>query len=177
MSAFAGAWVGLLLEVDPIPTWFYVFAWYPALVMLDEATVALGGHRLLTGWRRLGSLFGWSAAIWLVFEAANFRLANWYYVFLPRHPAERWVGIVLSFATVVPALVLMTRVLDACGRSARLTSAPLPLPPGRHWVPAALGILMLVLALGRPATFFPLVWGGVWLTLEPFVWRDADEDG
>src|SRR6266853_1262091 len=29
-------------EIPPIPTWFYVLAWYPTLVILDEVVVLLG---------------------------------------------------------------------------------------------------------------------------------------
>src|SRR5882672_2004435 len=37
----------LAYEIPPVPTWFYVLAWYPTLVILDEAVVLLGGESLL----------------------------------------------------------------------------------------------------------------------------------
>lgn len=172
----AAAWAGLVLGVDPVPTWFYVFAWYPTLVLLDQLAARIGNQSpLLRGWKLLVSLFGWSAVIWLVFEAANFRLANWYYVFLPRHPVERWSGILLSFATVVPAIVLMTRLLAVLGRGMKVRSAALPFPPHHHWVPVALGLVTGGLTLGMPDFFFPLIWGCVWLLLEPLVYRRRPE--
>src|SRR5437764_8660365 len=46
------------------------------------------------------------------FEAINFRLQNWYYVFLPPHRLDRWAGITISLATVVPAVLLPERLLE-----------------------------------------------------------------
>ena len=38
LLAVALVWLLLLAGVDPVPTWFYVFAWYPTLVFLDART-------------------------------------------------------------------------------------------------------------------------------------------
>ncbi len=65
-------------EIPPVPTWFYVLAWYPTLVILDEVVVVLGGESLLARPRELAVMLWWSAAIWLLFEAINFRLRDWY---------------------------------------------------------------------------------------------------
>src|SRR6266850_8132404 len=109
--------VGLLLayEIPPVPTWFYVLAWYPTLVILDEVVVLLGGESLLARPRELAVMLWWSAVIWLLFEAINFRLQDWYYVFLPAGRLERWLGITVSLATVVPAVLLPERLLGRLG--------------------------------------------------------------
>src|SRR5882762_160817 len=102
-------------EIPPIPTWFYVLAWYPTLIILDEVVVLLGGESLLARPRELALMLWWSAVIWLFFEAINFRLRDWYYVFLPAGRFDRWLGIIVSLATVVPAVLLPERVLDRLG--------------------------------------------------------------
>src|SRR5579884_2893159 len=99
--------------------------------MLDQAVVLLGGASLLDEPRRLAAMLWWSAVIWFLFEALNFRLQNWYYVFLPAGRAERWIGITVSLATVVPAVLLPERVLDRLGvwrelRAARRPRRPAP---------------------------------------------------
>src|SRR3989441_8232429 len=66
----------------------------------------------------------WSAVIWFLFEALNFRLQDWYYVFLPDHRVERWLGITLSLATVVPAVLLPPRPLQDLGVGRRLPARP-----------------------------------------------------
>src|SRR5207247_9997283 len=102
-------------EIPPVPTWFYVLALYPTLVILDEVVVVLGGESLLARPRELVVMLWWSAVIWFLFEAINFRLQDWYYVFLPASRLERWLGITVSLATVVPAVLLPERLLDRLG--------------------------------------------------------------
>jgi hypothetical protein len=169
--ALALAWAGLALGVEPVPTWFYVFAWYPTLILLDAITARRGVKTLFAGAGVILSLFGWSAAIWFVFEALNFRLENWYYVFLPRAGPERWIGITVSFATVVPAIVLAERALASLGVGERWRGAPMRhglRHPGQF---AGIGVAVLVLVLAWPRWFFPLAWGALFLLADPLVYR------
>src|SRR5438552_11813208 len=69
-------------EIPPVPTWFYVLAWYPTLVILDEVVVVLGGESLLARPREPATMLWWSAVILLVFVAINFSLRYCYFVFL-----------------------------------------------------------------------------------------------
>ncbi|HZH80016.1 MAG TPA: hypothetical protein VFD68_01850, partial [Gemmatimonadales bacterium] len=105
----------LSYRIPPFPTWFYVFAWYPTLVILDQTVVLLGGESLLARPRDLVLMLWWSAVIWFVFEALNFRLQDWYYVFLPAGRLAHWIGITVSLATVVPAILLGERIMDRLG--------------------------------------------------------------
>jgi hypothetical protein len=176
LVALVAAWVLLLLEVEPVPTWFYVFAWYPTLFLLDGIASRLTRSRhLLADWRLALSLFAWSAPIWLVFEAVNLRLANWYYVYLPRGGLERWAGIVLSFATVVPAVVLGERVWRAARVGQRWRTRPVP--PGVRDVTRLTwaGGITLALVLLFPHWLYPLTWGAALLIADPIVYRRRPE--
>jgi hypothetical protein len=111
------------------------------------------------------ALVFWSAVLWFLFEAFNFRLANWYYVFVPDSLVVRFVGSWLSFGTVLPALFLIEKLLEDLGLfksawriSLRLTQKTLNLM-------ALLGVLSLTLSLVFPRYAFPLVW--VWGILLP----------
>src|SRR3989442_2069481 len=73
-------------EIPPIPTWFYVLAWYPTLIILDELVVLLGGEPLLPRPRELAVRLWWSAGSSVRFHALNFRLPDWYYPFLTARP-------------------------------------------------------------------------------------------
>jgi len=157
VAALAAALVLLRLDVPPVPTWFYVFAWYPTLVILDALVARLGGTSLLARPRELGGMLWWSAVIWFLFEALNFRLQDWYYVFLPDHRVERWLGITLSLATVVPAVLLPARLVRV---------GPVDLR-----VSLALGCAALALTLVFPSVLHPLTWGAVWLIAEPLLYR------
>jgi hypothetical protein len=159
------------LEVPPVPTWFYVFAWYPTLVALDLVVWGLGGDSLLVRPRVLAAMLWWSSIIWFLFEALNLRLENWYYVFLPTNPVERWVGITVSFATVVPAILLPERVLDRLGLWRGLQSRPVAVRERDLRLAAGLGVATFVATLCWPRNLYPLVWGAVWLMTEPLLYH------
>lgn len=158
-------------DVPPVPTWFYVFAWYPTLLILDQAVVLLGGASLLAEPRRLAAMLWWSAVIWFLFEALNFRLQNWYYVFLPAARGERWIGITVSLATVVPAVLLPERVLDRLGAWRGLRARPIALDGRRLRLAFAAGWAILAAVLAFPRYLYPLTWGAVWLVAEPLLAR------
>ena len=162
-------------EIPPVPTWFYVLAWYPTLVILDEVVVLLGGESLLARPHELVVMLWWSVVIWLLFEAINFRLRDWYYVFLPAGRLERWLGITVSLATVVPAVLLPERVLDRLGvwRDLRLRS--FTLEPRHLEVAGWIGWGLLAAVLAFPRYLYPLTWGAVWLIAEPLLYRRDPE--
>jgi predicted flap endonuclease-1-like 5' DNA nuclease len=117
----------------------------------------------------------WSAVIWFVFEAINFRLGNWYYVFLPTHRIERWIGITVSLATVVPAVLLPERALERLGAFQDLRARPIALTPQHLRVAFALGCATLVAVLAFPRFLYPLTWGAIWLIAEPLLYRTDRE--
>lgn len=158
-------------DVPPFPTWFYVFAWYPTLLILDQLVMLRGGESLLAEPRTLAAMLGWSAVIWFLFEAINFRLQNWYYVFLPASLPARWIGITLSLGTVGPAVLLPERLLDRLGAWRELRSRPIALGPRDLRLAFRLGWITLVATLVLPRYLYPLTWGAVWLIAEPLLYR------
>src|SRR6266699_2943292 len=170
-AALAAAVVLLHFQVRPVPVWFYVFAWYPTLLFFDLLVVWLGGASLFARPRVLLPMLWWSAIIWLLVEAINFRLQDWYYVFLPASVAARWIGITLSLATVVPAILLPERLLDRLGAWRTLRSAPLAPRHGELGIAFALGAGLLGAILALPRSLYPLTWGAVWLMAEPLLYR------
>src|SRR5438128_3442872 len=131
----------------------------------------LGGDSLLARPRELAGMLWWSAVIWFLFEAINFRLRNWYYVFLPANLIERWAGITVSLATVVPAVLLPERLLDRLGVWHRLESRPVALRPHDLRFAFPLGCATLGATLALPRYLHPLTWGAIWLIAEPLLYR------
>src|SRR3989441_10351989 len=174
-TTLAAAVVLALRGVPPFPTWLYVFAWYPTLALLDRLVVRRGGESLFEKPRDLAVMLWWSAVIWLGFEAINFRLQDWYYVFLPDHRAERWLGVTISLATVVPAVLLPERLLARWGAGRGLRSRPIALRARDLVWSLALGCGALGLTLAVPRIFHPLTWGAVWLVAEPLLYRRSPE--
>jgi hypothetical protein len=168
-AALLGLAIGLALRgVEPVATWLYQAAWYPTIVLMAALIARREGadpfsarpvHAL--------SVFAWSAVFWFFFELLNWRLANWYYVNVPADRLERWLGIALAFATVLPAIFLAARALESWGVVRTVRTAPMRVTrPGLRLTMLA-GVVFLVLPLVWPRYFFPLVWGATTLLAEP----------
>jgi hypothetical protein len=169
---FLVALAGLVAGHEPFASWFYVFAWWSLILGLDGVTYLRRGSSMLLS-RPLGFalLVPWSAAFWLLFELANLRLANWYYVGLPAGTLARHLGIFVSFATVLPALFQTADFLSTCGLFERRRLRPEPWrisDSRRRWM-TAVGLLCAVLPLAFPRYAFPLVWGATFFLLEPWL--------
>ena len=162
--------------VPPFHTWSYQLSWYPFLLLVDGAYAWRTGRFALLGRPRFAvSLFLWSAPVWFVFEALNFRLANWFYVNVPESAALRWPGYVAAFATVLPAIYLPDRWLRLWLSDADVAGPSLRVGTRERRVVFAGGFLFLALPLWRPDWFFPLVWGATVLLLAP--WNHARDPG
>jgi hypothetical protein len=158
---------GTANHVFPFYPHTYFFAWYGLILFLDG----------LLWWRwRKGMVFQrpfqfftllfWSAVFWFFFEIWNLRLQNWYYAGVPPKGPWAHVEAYLDFATVLPGMFLVYRLL-CCLKFPRqvTTSFRVSTRLHKHWV--ALGLIMLVLPLVYPALFFPCVWVGLIFLLEP----------
>lgn len=162
----------MLARVEPFVTWYYIFAWYPTLALLDAGGAARSGrYYLLSRPRFAFSLLFWSAILWYVFELINFRVQNWYYVFLPTDRGVRWLGITLSFMTVLPAIFLGARWLRTQDVAESVRWPGLRVTAGRLTGLFVAGLLFAGLTLAWPRYFYPLVWGALTLLLEPWNYR------
>ncbi|MGH7575783.1 MAG: hypothetical protein ACREM1_11750, partial [Longimicrobiales bacterium] len=121
------------------------------------------------------TLLAWSTISWLFFELLNFRLRNWYYVFVTNELAARWIGTLVAFATVFPALFLAEALLHRLGVAGCARSKPLRVGDTLLTRCQATGAVILVLTLVWPRMLFPLVWGAVTLLADPAVYRRAPE--
>lgn len=172
----ATVYVLLLAGVEPVSQWLYLLSWVPTLVLLDLLVVRLGGEPMLVGHPRATlQTIWWSAVIWLVFEAFNVRLRAWYYVDVPRETALRWVGSVVSFGTVVPAVLLPERLLGRIGLWSHLSGPTVRVRPIDIAMAMLLGVAVLAAVLAYPDFLHPLVWGGVWLLADPVLFRVRQE--
>ncbi|MDX1623873.1 MAG: DUF4332 domain-containing protein [Gemmatimonadota bacterium] len=171
-AVLAGATAGLLAGAEPFATGYYSFAWYSTLLIVDAAVALRDGRFFFLGRPAFAAtLLAWSVPFWLLFELFNFRIDNWYYVFVPADLELRWAGTALAFATVLPAILGFERLLDAwrVAREARI--APLRVSPALLVGLQLAGALMLLGAVAWPRGLFPLVWGGVALVVDPWVYR------
>ena len=161
------------LQVEPFATFFYLFAWCGLIFTFDQLIRAREGHSLIA---RCGSggfalLLCWSAVCWFFFELINFRLENWYYVFVTDQPVLRLVGTFLAFATVFPGIFWIEHYLQLRGVANSARWRPLHFSPRGLYLLQFLGVLSLVLPLIWPHYCFPLVWGALILLIAPHNYR------
>ncbi|MDQ3655851.1 MAG: hypothetical protein M3457_12325 [Chloroflexota bacterium] len=160
------AWFG----PAPISEHTFFPLWLGYILLVDGLTYWRSGHSLLASdWRRFGLLFCFSVPLWWLFEAANRFLGNWEYVLpYPYHPVTYALLASLAFSTVIPALF----VTVTFWRTFPLFARP------RRWIRldpsigglitiSAVGLVLVVLALGFPRIAFPLVWIGFFLLFDP----------
>ena len=168
-----GASVGLALRgVEPVATWLYQFAWYPTIALMAALVARREGRDpFAANPLHAVSLFAWSAVFWFFFELLNWRLRDWYYVYVPADRVARWAGISLAFATVLPAIFLAARVLQSWGVLVSVRAAPLRVTRLGLRLTSLTGAVFLVLPLVWPTWFFPLVWGATTLLAEPALYR------
>jgi hypothetical protein len=161
-------------RIEPFFSWYYLFAWWPFILAGESVLARRNASLLLSRPKRFLLLLPLSLIVWLFFEAFNFRLQNWHYLNLPSSTSLRWIGYSLSFATVIPGLLVTKTLLQELGLGRFSPSRPLPwLPRFIPWL-FLTGALFLLLPLLWPRYFFPLVWGGVFLLVDPFLYRRGE---
>lgn len=160
---------GLLLAGLPwMKTWYYVFAWWSLILVLDALERARSGRSFVfDSPREFLFAAAVSVPVWLVFELFNLRLRNWSYHGVPAGLPERWIGYTAAFATVIPALKLFAGHFERRFGRALKPSRPLKFGRAARTALIGTGILMLALPLLWPRLFFPLVWIGFVLWLDP----------
>lgn len=170
-----GLGIGLALRgAEPVATWLYLACWYPTIVLMAAVIARAEGCDPFSGHRiHALSLFAWSAVFWFFFELLNWRIDNWYYVYVPADRLSRWVGISLAFATVLPAIFLAARVLETWGVMRSVPTRPFRVTQLGLRISVVVGSAFLLLPLLWPRRFFPLVWGATTLLAEPALYRRA----
>lgn len=167
LALLAGAFALAALEAPPGRVFFYHLAWAGTLAAMA------GGLARRTGRWPLGapaavSLFFWSAPVWYLYELVNFRIENWYYVFIAPEAPVRWVATLLAFGTVLPALYLAYRWARELEFAEGWSRPRFEVGPAHLATALGLGVAFAALALWRPRAFYPLVWGAVTLLVEPW---------
>jgi hypothetical protein len=159
----------MLRRTEPFMYYYYMSAWYPTILILDAAQAWRSGkYYVLTRPGFAISLLGWSAVLWFFFELVNFRVSNWYYVFLPPDRSFRWLGTTISFATVFPAIFLAERWLAGRGAFDGVRWPTFSVKSRTLVTLVLIGVAFSALSLAWPKYFFPMIWGALTLLLEPW---------
>jgi len=158
----------LILHVSFIKTWFYCFAWWSFILVMDSLNFRIRKTSPLSESTQsfLFSAFI-SVFVWLIFELFNLRLKNWHYHDLPSHILERWLGYFIAFASVIPAMQEISCFIEGFLKKKSLALFRLKASPQFLRLCVFLGIFFIILTISWPRLFFPLVWLCFILLLEP----------
>ncbi len=162
----------LLFNNPFMKTWYYIFAWWSFILIIDSINFRLRGISPLSEGVSKFLFMGFiSVCTWLIFELFNLRLRNWSYLNLPQNILSRWAGYFLAFATVIPALIELSLLFQRILRLRALKI--LQMRPTQIMLSGSVffGILSIGGALVWPNLCFPLVWLGLYFFIEPINYR------
>lgn len=167
-AALLLAQIGLWGRVEPVATFSYDLSWWSAILLFDAlACLRSGSSMILARPRAFLAVAFASAAYWLLYECANLRLSNWYYVGIPPDPWTRSLGVFVSFATVLPGVLEIHAALSPASEPSRTPRSDPSRRVRTFFLVAGAGCLVLPLLF--PNGFYPLIWGAAFLLLEPWL--------
>jgi hypothetical protein len=182
-------WVGLailglseaamLARIEPFWTWHTPIAWTGYIFILDGI---LYKKRRSSWWmtnrREFFFLALVSIPLWLVFEAYNLLIKNWYYINLPLNLVVRYFGYAWAFATISPGIFQTAELIGAMrGRDARTSRlstgdprlSTLRQAQGRPEPSRGTTVDYLSIAVGAAMLLWPIVWPSPYLAAPVFV--------
>jgi hypothetical protein len=165
----------LLAPMEPFYSGIYSCLWWSYIFAADFAVWRLRGSSMLRDRPCEFLLLAlWSTPVWMIFEAINLRLRNWYYVQAPYELDASGVLMLFSFATVLPGLFetaeLALGVIERWTPKGRIAGRPFRVTRAHVAAQIAIGAAMLALPLLWPERFFCLTWGFAFLLLDPICW-------
>lgn len=173
----------LVARVEPFYSSIYCFLWWSYIFAADFAVWKLRGTSLLRD-RPKEFLFLaiWSVPLWMLFEAVNLRIHNWYYVMVPWSFSWGMLFLVLAFGTVLPGIFetmeLVVGLIEKFAPRGRIVGRPFTMSLWNVRIQFGIGVLMLILLLVFPEDCFCLAWGFAFFLTEPICyWKWRAEKG
>lgn len=164
------AWAVSWSHVRPWSDFGFFPLWLGYIITADALVRPRLGRSLLgAGTLPVLRVFAVSAAMWWIFEAFNFRTANWEYLQAsPVSPLRFALEASVDFSTVLPAIFETAALLHAILPGPKDLAHELPsLPAGVAGMSIALGTVFVALPLAQPHLFFPLIWGSLFFVADP----------
>lgn len=147
-------YIFIIQRIEPLQYFSYLVLWWSYIIFVDDLYAMRTKHFLVCN-RNLLFLMLISSGFWCIFEVINLRLYNWYYINLPGDRIQRWIGYMLAYGTVVPAIYVTKELMQKL--LGEIKVKPIPLRNYSRQI-ILLGILTFFLTLLFPQYCFPLVW-------------------
>lgn len=166
-------WIGLLilavgellliLGQEFVVNWFTPIMWTGYFLSMDGWLRKRTGSSWLTSHiKEFPFLILASVGIWVLFEAYNFHLQNWYYQNLPPSMAVRSFGYFWSFATIIPGVFISSQIIESIFSEGTSPARDLP-DPGSRSIWFLVGLAMVTVPLAVPVSIARFLFGSVWI--------------
>jgi hypothetical protein len=154
----------LLNRIEPFLYYFYAASWWSYIIFLDAILAKRKKQFLVLNKDLILTIFV-SCAFWCLFEVINLRLDNWFYANLPKGIFERYLGYLLAFGTVVPAIYLTTEFVYMLVGDIRIKPFRI-----KHYSSCAIvsGLLLLFAVYLLPSSCFAFTWVFLALVLDGY---------
>ena len=165
LAVLALSQAAMLWRVEPFWTWHTPIAWTAYILIVDAIIYTKRGSSwLMTNRTELAFLAVVSIPLWVVFEAYNLLIRNWYYINLPENLLVRYFGYAWAFATISPGIFQTAELVAVLRRRPRVDRRS----PASERRPARRSDRMLV-ALGAAMLLWPIIWPSPYLAAPVFL--------
>ena len=164
LGIVVGAEICLFARQPFVSRWFTPIVWSGYVLFADALALRLRGRSLIHDRPREALMLVWiSVGCWLLFEAYNIPLQNWYYVGVPEHPLKRDWAYLWSFATIMPGMFETAAVLEGLGFLRRLRSRPRVFSPAMLATMFVVGLACVTIPPLLPTHVARYTFGCVWI--------------
>src|SRR5437667_237294 len=145
----------LAAKIEPFYSSIYCFLCWSYIFVADFAVYKLRGTSLLRDRpKEFLFLMAWSVPVWMLFEAVNLRIQNWYYVMAPWSFSLGMSYLIFAFGTVLPGIFetmeLVVGLIEKLSPGGRIAGRPFTIHLWNVRIQWGIRVLMLVLLLGFP---------------------------
>lgn len=153
----------LIFGLRVVIEWFTPIMWTGYILIMDGWLRKQSGESWLTNRaKEFPLLVLASVGIWVLFEAYNLHLQNWYYLSLPRSEILKTVGYFWSFATIIPGVFLTSQIVEQYFPAQR-DQAKADQINGEPHLLFLVGLAMVILPLAVPRSIARYLFGSVWI--------------
>ncbi len=154
----------LFLKVRLVAAYFTPIAWTAYILFIDSVIFKRKGESLLsTRPGELRYLLPLSVLFWMVYEAYNLYMRNWYYINLPSNLFVRLFDYVWAYSTITPAILLTAELLETFPLFNKFRIGKRVLKPSFLYTSLVIGIIFLVAPVLMPSNIAIYLWAPVWL--------------
>ncbi len=116
LGLIVGGMLNAYVGWERLADWTTPACWWGYVLVLDAVIHKCRGKSLIrNNFRLFVYQIVFSVLFWATFEVNNLHLRNWKYVSLPPNPIETFIGMALSFATILPGLFYTAEIIDISG--------------------------------------------------------------